>query len=118
MWCHVLASLMLDEQAALAPLSTVCSRPRQSVSTLGTKGAALRSTWQSAHASAAEALSHHSGGTPLPQASKSPASEMTTMAKPSVLSPFHLGFIMDPSITQVVSVLWASGGGECHWKVS
>ena len=40
------------------------------------------------------------------------------MAKPSVLSPFHLGFIMDPSMTQVVSVLWASGGGENHWKVS
>ena len=101
---------MLGARAAAAPFPTLCSRPRQSVNILGTKGAEERTTWESAQASAAEALSHHAGGTPLPHASKSPESDTTTIARPSVQSPFHLGLIIDPSIMHVVSLLLASGG--------
>ena len=68
---QVRASCLPLAVAAWVPASAVRSKPRQSVRILGVQIACIV-TVASAQASAAEALSTHAGGTPPPQATRSP----------------------------------------------
>ena len=89
------------------PALAVESSDMQSVFVNGGNGHCL-STASKAHASAAAAVSHHSGGQPMPYAKRSPALEITASPKPVALSACHLPLSMEPSQYQVASSMRGS----------